>query len=101
VKTFARALAHELAALHGAWLTDKMPRSERVRRVFIDTSQNDPGKQTVAPYSLRATMIPLVSAPLAWSDLHAPLPVTPERLLERVDREADLFAGVLTLRQTL
>jgi bifunctional non-homologous end joining protein LigD len=43
-----------------------MARSERANRVFVDTSQNDPGKQTIAPYSLRATQVPLVSAPLTW-----------------------------------
>lgn len=101
VKPFARAIARELAARHPAWLTDKMPRAERANRVFIDCSQNDPNKQTVAPYSLRATWVPLVSAPLAWSELDAPKPVTPAGALARIARHGDLFAGVLALRQSL
>ena len=101
VKPFARAIASELAARHPDWLTDKMPRAERTGRVFIDCSQNDPGKQTVAPYSLRATYVPLVSAPLAWSELDEPKPILPETAVERVARDGDRFAGVLALRQTL
>jgi bifunctional non-homologous end joining protein LigD len=101
VKPFARALAAELAARHPDWLTDKMARSERPNRVFLDTSQNDPGKQTVAPYSLRATWIPLVSAPLDWSELADPSPITPRAALDRIARDGDLFRDVLTLRQTL
>ena len=101
VKPFARALAAELAARHPDWLTDKMARAERTGRVFIDCSQNDPGKQTVAPYSLRATSVPLVSAPLAWHELDAPVLVQPRAALDRIARLGDLFGDVLTLRQTL
>ena len=82
-------------------LTDKMARSERTKRVFIDTSQNDPGKQTIAPYSLRATTVPVVSAPLAWDELDRLSPIQPRAMLERVERLGDLFAGVLTLEQRL
>ena len=100
-KAFARALAADLAARHPTWLTDKMARTERAGRVFIDTSQNGPGNQTVAPYSLRATQVPLVSAPLAWNELESARPVTPAEMADRVARDGDLFSAVLTVRQTL
>ncbi len=100
-KRFARGIASQLVAQHPDRLTDKMARSERANRVFIDCSQNDPGKQTVAPYSLRATRVPLVSAPLAWDELEAVVPITPAVALERIARCGDLFADVLTVRQTL
>lgn len=80
---------------------DKMARSERGGRGFLDISQNDPGKQTVAPYSLRATSVPLVSMPLAWSELEAPSPIQPQAALARIAEHGDLFAGVLALRQSL
>ena len=99
-KAFARALAADLASRH-AWLTDKMARSERAGRVFIDTSQNGPGNQTVAPYSLRATQVPLVSAPLAWDELETARPITPAEMADRVARDGDVFADVLNVRQTL
>jgi bifunctional non-homologous end joining protein LigD len=101
VKRFARGLATRLAEQHPGWLTDKMARSERTQRVFIDTSQNEPGKQTVAPYSLRATTVPLVSAPLAWSEVERASPLTPAAVLNRIARDGDLLAEVLTLRQSL
>jgi bifunctional non-homologous end joining protein LigD len=102
VKPFAKRLARELAARNPEWLTDTMARSERERRVFIDCSQNDPGKQTVAPYSLRATMVPIVSMPLTWDEVaDPPLPITPTAALERIERFGDLFADVLTLRQSV
>jgi bifunctional non-homologous end joining protein LigD len=99
-KTFARRIAADLAARHD-WLTDKMAKIERTNRVFIDVSQNDPGKQTIAPYSLRATQVPLVSAPLAWDELDAPTYIQPRAMLERVAKYGDLFARVLTLQQRL
>jgi bifunctional non-homologous end joining protein LigD len=99
-KTFARRIAADIAARHD-WLTDKMARSERANRVFVDTSQNDPGKQTIAPYSLRATQVPLVSAPLTWEELAAPTHIQPRAMLERIAKAGDLFAGVLTLQQRL
>jgi bifunctional non-homologous end joining protein LigD len=98
-KPFARALAQDLAARHPDRLTARMARSERAGRVFIDWSQNDPTKQTVAPYSLRATHVPLVSAPLRWDE--EARPITPEMALDRIRRYGDLFAEVLTLRQRL
>jgi bifunctional non-homologous end joining protein LigD len=103
VKPFARTIARDLATAHPGWLTDKMPRAERANRIFIDVSQNDPGKQTVAPYSLRATWVPLVSAPVGWHELETGTlaPVQPRAMLERVERHGDLLAEVLTLRQSL
>jgi bifunctional non-homologous end joining protein LigD len=98
-KPFARALARDLASRHPERLTDKMARAERQDRVFIDWSQNDPSKQTVAAYSLRATHVPLVSTPLRWDE--EPRPMTPEMALDRVARHGDLFSEVLTLRQHL
>jgi bifunctional non-homologous end joining protein LigD len=100
-KAFARAIAAQLSAGHPSWLTDKMARSERANRVFIDCSQNGSGNQTVAPYSLRATQVPLVSAPLAWDELDAVAPIQPRAAIARIAQHGDLFAPVLKLRQTL
>lgn len=100
-KRFARDRARELAARHPEWLTDRMAKTERAGRVFIDCSQNDPGKQTIAPYSLRATWVPLVSAPLAWHELETVAPIQPREAVERIAAHGDLFGDVLTLRQSL
>ena len=100
-KQLSRRVAADLAAAHPDRLTVTMARAERSGRVFIDTSQNDPGKQTVAPYSLRATRIPLVSAPLRWDELDAVAPIQPREMIKRIGKHGDLFAAVLALRQSL
>jgi len=100
-KAFARGIAADLAAREPAALTDKMARSERGGRVFIDISQNGPGHQTVAPYSLRATRVPFVSAPLAWSEVETATAITPAEVLARIERKGDLLRDLLALRQTL
>ncbi len=82
-----------------------MTKSLRPGRVLIDWSQNDPHKTTVSVYSLRATATPLISTPLDWEevglgsrrrrDREQPLSLAPRELLPRVERDGDLFAGVL------
>src|SRR5205823_1847855 len=59
-------------ALARAWpdrVTNLMARHQRTGRVFIDWSQNDAGKSTVAPYSLRGGRIPTIAMPIAWTDI--------------------------------
>jgi len=98
-RAFARALAAELAAAHPELITDRIAKRERQGRVLIDWRQNAIGLSTVAPYSLRALPWPLVSTPLAWSEVEATLAdgragglaFTPRAVLERVARLGDLF----------
>jgi bifunctional non-homologous end joining protein LigD len=68
-KSFARAIARELAEAHPLAVTDRMARAQRPGKVFIDWGQNDPNKSTIAPYSLRATRWPGVSMPLTWEEV--------------------------------
>ena len=46
-----------------------MNKDMRKGKVFIDWSQNDEHKTTVAVYSLRAKERPTVSTPLRWEEL--------------------------------
>ena len=108
-KPFARAVAELLAHRHPRLVTATMTKSRRHGRVLIDWSQNDEHKTTVSVYSLRATPVPSVSAPLDWEEVRAcrdsgdaaPLQLGPAEVLERVGEQGDLFAPVLTLRQKL
>jgi bifunctional non-homologous end joining protein LigD len=70
-KAFARAVASRLTRAAPATVTDKMLKRERAGRVFIDWSQNDPGKSTVAPYSLRGLVAPTVALPVTWDEVEA------------------------------
>ncbi len=47
--------------------------------MFVDWSQNNPAKTTVAPYSLRARPHPTVSTPVSWEEVAACR--TPEQLV--------------------
>jgi bifunctional non-homologous end joining protein LigD len=108
-KTFARALGGLLADAHPDRVTIAMAREQRHGRVFVDWSQNDRAKTTVAPYSLRARARPLVSAPVTWSELSDALDsATPEALeldaatvLDRVARLGDPYAENLTAAREL
>ncbi len=69
-------------------------------RVTVDYAQNSVGRNTAAPYTLRAHPAhPTVSTPLTWAELEAgtidPADLTPQVVLERVGRLGDLFAPVL------
>jgi bifunctional non-homologous end joining protein LigD len=108
-KRAARGLAEKLAGKHPTWVTANMSRAVRQDKVFIDWSQNDEHKTTVCVYSLRATEHPSVSTPVTWTELrqaqrrHRPsaLSFGPSEVLKRVQRAHDLFAPMLTMRQTL
>jgi len=86
-----------------------MAKERRPGKVFVDWSQNDRHKTTVAPYSLRARQRPTVSTPVAWAEVEAALDVGDGTRLEfgtgdvlaRVAARGDLYAGGLTPAQVL
>lgn len=68
--------------------------------VTIDDAQISVGRNTAAPYTLRAGAArPCVSTPLSWEEIAAggihPADFTPEVVPERVRCHGDLFASVL------
>jgi bifunctional non-homologous end joining protein LigD len=68
-KSTAREVARRLSAREPSLIIDRMRRSERTRRVFIDWGQNDPRRSMIAVYSLRAMPEPTSALPLRWRDL--------------------------------
>jgi bifunctional non-homologous end joining protein LigD len=94
---YAQAVARVLEAEHPRLVVSKMAKNLRHGKVFVDWSQNNSAKTTVAPYSLRARPRPTVSTPLDWSEVESgpPLSFTAPDVLERVDADADRFAGAL------
>ncbi|MGO1971751.1 MAG: ATP-dependent DNA ligase [Propionibacteriaceae bacterium] len=67
--TLAKELARSLEADHPDLVISSMRRSERKGKVFIDWSQNNANKTTIAPYSLRGRTRPTVAAPRTWPEL--------------------------------
>ncbi|WP_417563711.1 ATP-dependent DNA ligase [Microbacterium sp.] len=68
----ARELARALEADDPALVTSRMAKDARTGRVFIDWSQNNQAKTTIAPYSLRGRDHPTVAAPRTWEELDDP-----------------------------
>jgi bifunctional non-homologous end joining protein LigD len=108
-KHFSLALGQLLESRDPKRVTTVMAREHRRGRVFVDWSQNDRAKTTVAPYSLRIRPRPLVSTPLAWSEVEAvhesgdgdTLTFEAAAVLERVAEHGDLYEQNLTLQQEL
>jgi len=72
----ASALAREIAEAIEQDMPDlvvsRMAKVLRARKVFIDWSQNNGSKTTIAPYSLRGRDQPTVAAPRTWEELDDP-----------------------------
>ncbi|MEE6305423.1 non-homologous end-joining DNA ligase [Plantactinospora veratri] len=71
VSGYARRIAEELAREAPKSITAQMAKRLRPGKIFIDWSQNNAAKTTVAPYSLRAQPTPSVSTPLTWAEVEA------------------------------
>jgi bifunctional non-homologous end joining protein LigD len=108
-KTFSHALAQLLEQEHPELVVSEMKKQVRTGKVFVDWSQNDEHKTTVAVYSLRAREHPTVSTPVTWEEVERALKKKDANLLvfeakqvvQRVEKMGDLFAPVLELKQRL
>jgi len=86
-----------------------MSKQARTGKVFVDWSQNDEHKTTVAVYSLRARERPTVSTPVSWEEVKRALKKRDASLLvfeatqvvARFEKMGDLFEPVLELKQKL
>jgi bifunctional non-homologous end joining protein LigD len=103
LKRFARAVAEALAQAYPDEVVGDVSRSRRAGRVFVDWLQNDPTRQTVAPYSLRGLPWPTVAMPITWEEVEhgEGLTFLGEDALERIERNGDLFSDALSLEQEL
>ena len=98
---FARRLCDEEPDL----LTVDYQTAQRGGRILIDYAQNSYGKNTVAPYSVRARPGAPVSAPIDWSELEDPQ-LRPDRwsissMPARLEQVGDLLEPALRLHQRL
>ena len=90
-------------------VTVAMAKNQRPGKVFVDWSQNDANKTTVAAYSLRLRPEPTVSTPVTWDEVSDALDAGDDGaltfetadVLARVEALGDLYAGNLTDAQTL
>ncbi|KDN21917.1 DNA ligase D [Amycolatopsis rifamycinica] len=104
--TYAKKLAQQLARETPDSVTAVMAKNQRTNRIFIDWSQNNPAKTTIAPYSLRGRDHPTVSTPLTWDEVEAcrhvtQLVFTADDVLDRVDDHGDLLLNLPEKRTPL
>jgi bifunctional non-homologous end joining protein LigD len=94
---YAHAIAKRLEAARPDLIVSRMAKDLRPNKIFVDWSQNNPAKTTVAPYSLRAKSTPTVSTPLTWDEVASGehLSFTTDEVLDRVEQHGDLFAPAL------
>ncbi|MBC3192033.1 ATP-dependent DNA ligase [Pseudonocardia sp. C8] len=97
---FAREVAERLAAAHPKETIAVMTRARRRGKVFVDWSQNNTAKTTIASYSLRGRERPTVATPLTWDEVEAcrepeDLVFTLVDLPGRLDTHGDLMRPLL------
>lgn len=108
-KPFAKALARMLEKQYPNLIVSDMKKVLRTNKVFVDWSQNDQYKTTVNVYSLRAKEKPTVSTPVTWKEVEQCLSkqdpdllvFTSDQTLARVEKDGDLWAPLLKLKQKL
>jgi bifunctional non-homologous end joining protein LigD len=66
---YAKSLAEQLEKALPDLVVASMDKRLRRSKVFIDWSQNNAAKTTIAPYSLRGIARPTVSTPLTWDEV--------------------------------
>ncbi|WP_369045483.1 ATP-dependent DNA ligase [Sinomonas sp. P10A9] len=94
VSAVARELAKSLEADHPDLVVADQKKTLREGRVLVDWSQNSGQKTTIAPYSLRGRLQPMVAAPRTWEEIGAPdlAHVRYTEMAGRLSTFGDLFA---------
>lgn len=97
---YAKNLAQRLERDRPDDVVHRMTKSLRPGKVLVDWSQNSAAKTTVSVYSLRARERPTVSTPVTWDEVEScsspdDLVFTGDDVLDRVERDGDLFAPLL------
>jgi bifunctional non-homologous end joining protein LigD len=100
---FAEVVAGAIARTHPRLATTEWSKARR-RGVLIDSNQNGEGKTIASAYSVRPKPNAPVSTPLTWDEVNEklnPSIYTMPVVLERVRLLGDVYAELLTTRQSL
>ncbi|WP_459549159.1 ATP-dependent DNA ligase [Nocardia sp. X0981] len=95
--TVAKQVAGNMEKLLPDLVTATMAKEVRAGKVFLDWSQNNPSKTTIAPYSLRGRTEPNAAAPRSWAEIEDADGLRQLRfdeVLRRYRAEGDLLAGL-------
>ena len=95
--TVAKQVAANLETMYPNLVTSQMAKALRTGKVFLDWSQNNEAKTTIAPYSLRGRERPTVAAPRTWAELEDAGSLRHllfSEVLERYRADGDLIADL-------
>lgn len=92
----AKRVAQQLEQTMPKQVTATMTKSLRTGKVFLDWSQNNGNKTTIAPYSMRGRDEPTVAAPRTWDEIEDPdlRHLRFDEVLERIEQFGDLLADL-------
>jgi bifunctional non-homologous end joining protein LigD len=102
-RSFSEVVAGAIARAHPKLATTEWSKARR-RGVLIDSNQNGEGKTIASVYSVRPRPNAPVSTPLRWEEVTEqlnPSIYTMPVVLERVRMYGDVYADLLTTRQSL
>jgi bifunctional non-homologous end joining protein LigD len=102
-RSFSELVAGAIARTHPKLATTEWSKARR-RGVLIDSNQNGEGKTIASVYSVRPKPNAPVSTPLRWDEVHDrlnPSIYTMDVVLDRVRSLGDVYAEVLTTKQSL
>ncbi len=102
-RAFSELVAGAIARTHPKLATTEWSKAKR-RGVLIDSNQNGEGKTIASAYSVRPKPGAPVSTPLTWDEVTTELNPTIYSMavvLERVEQLGDVYAPMLTTRQSL
>ncbi len=97
VREFAQDIARYLVEKHPTKLTLTMKKSERGKKIFVDTLRNAWSATSVAPYAVRAKEGAPIAAPLKWSELAALFSAqkyTVKNIFQRISKIGDLWKDI-------
>lgn len=69
VSAVTKALAQQLTEQHPDLVLWQMTKAKRAGKIFLDWSQNNAAKTTIAPWSLRGREHPNAAAPRSWDEI--------------------------------
>ncbi|HET7218736.1 MAG TPA: non-homologous end-joining DNA ligase [Vicinamibacterales bacterium] len=105
VAGFAHAVGRALVERDPVNLTQEFSKVDRKGRIYVDTGRNGYSATFAAPYAVRAKRGAPVSAPCTWEEVErgaiGPQSLTLRTMASRVADVGDLWADVLTTRQSL
>ncbi len=103
---YAKRIADNMQRALPDLVLSSMDKGARRGKVFIDWSQNNAAKTTIAPYSLRGIAQPTVSTPLSWDEVEevdaaSDLVFTAGDITGRLEEHGDLLADMGRHRSAL